>query len=122
MQVLQEQEPIWFSADSIKDHVDKLGTGGEGKTRAFDSLVGSLVILDIGYHAAHAFRDMNEEWRFEGTAREVLLEEHLRKALCREKGVRFLPRQVIRKAHRSLLHDLKKMGSAELADGSRIRQ
>lgn len=84
--------------------------------------MGSLVVLDIGYHAAHAFRDMNEQWRFEGTAREVLLEEHLRQALCREKGVRFLPRQVIRKAHRSLLHDLKKMGSAELADGSSIRQ
>ena len=122
MQPMQEQVPIMFSADAIKDHIDKLGSGGQGKTRAFDSLVGSLVILDIGYHAAHAFRDMNEEWRFEGAAREVLLEDHLRKALCREKGVRFLPRQVIRKAHRSLLHNLKTMGSAHLADGSKIRQ
>ena len=122
MQSTQEQEPVMFSTDAIKDHIDKLGSGGKGKTRAFDSVVGSLVIMDIGYHAAHAFRDMNDEWRFEGTAREVLLEDHLRKALCRERGVRFLPRQVIRKAHRSLLHSLKMMGSAHLADGTKIRQ
>jgi hypothetical protein len=122
MQPMHEQDPVIFSADAIKDHIDKLGSGGQGRTRAFDSIVGSLDIMDIGYHAAHAFRDMNEEWRFEGTAREVLLEDHLRKALCREKRVHFLPRQVIRKAHRSLLHDLITVGTAYLADGTKIRQ
>jgi hypothetical protein len=122
MQHVQEQEPLWFSANAIKDHFDKLGAGGAGKTRAFDSLVGSLVIMDIGYHTAHAFQDMNKDWHIEGTARHVLLEDQLRKALCREKGVRFLPRQVIRKASRSLLHGINQTGEITLPDGTTIHQ
>lgn len=91
----------------------------KGRTEFFDKL---KMTLDIGTNTADAVRQPNGTWEIHGQGSDGLIANMAVIAERKARGVKFLPRQVERKAARSVQIALASAGQAILSDGTVVRR
>lgn len=91
----------------------------KGRTEFFDKL---KMTLDIGSNTADAVRQPDGAWEIDGQGGDDLIANLAVLAERKARGVKFLPRQVERKAVRSAKQALESTGHAALQDGTIIRR
>lgn len=91
----------------------------KGRTEFFDKL---KMTLDIGSHTADAVQQPDGSWEVHGQGSAALIATMAAAAERKARKVNFLPRQVERKAARSVQLTLESAGQATLCDGTVVRR